>query len=262
MSAWKSCWIFGLGFCLLLLSATSSSLPAQSAEPQQLFAQATQQYLKGNFEQAARLYEEILQKGWESGEVYYNLGNSYYRQGNVAAAILNYERARRFLPGDSDLLRNLELANLRVVDKIEPLPEFLPVRWGKNFLQWLPSRAWLWLGMFFYWGATALLAGWLLLRSTLVRRWLLRGVISSSAVALLSFLLFGGSYWLERSQVPAIIMASEAQARSAPGAGANEVFRVHAGTRVRTGTRTSEWTEIILADGKVGWVPSGSLELI
>jgi len=227
-----------------------------------LFAQANLEYRNENFGESIRLYEQIKSNGWESGELYYNLGNAYFRESKLGPAILNYERARSFLPGESDLSRNLEIANLRVVDKIEPLPEFLPVRWMKAFLRLFTARSWVVLALSLYWCAILSLVTWRLLATPSFRRWLVRAALSTALAGGISASLLAGRLWLDRSQVPAIVMVPEVEALSAPAAGATEVFRIHEGTRVRIGTRSSEWSEIILPDGKVGWIPSQAIELI
>ena len=239
-----------------------AQLPVLGQDAEALFVQANLEYREEDFGEAIRLYEQIKNNGWESGELYYNLGNAYFRESKLGPAILNYERARGFLPGDSDLSRNLEIANLRIVDKIEPLLEFLPVRWMKAFLRLFPARSWVVLGLAFYWCAILSIVAWRLLGTSSLSRWLVRAAISSALAGVISAGLLTGRIWLDRSQVPAVVMVPEVEALSAPAAGATEVFRIHEGTRLRIGTRSSDWSEIILPDGKVGWIPSQAIELV
>ena len=251
--------------CCLFVPLTLSflalfSLQAQDVES--LFEQANMQCREENFSATIRLYEQIQSSGWESGELYYNLGNAYFRESKLGLAILNYERAKRFFPADSNLSRNLEIANLRVIDKIETLPEFLLISWTKSFLRSLTVGSWVVLILVFYWCAVLSLSAWCLFSTPSLRRWLLRGEISAALVGVVTASLLAGRMWLDRSEIPAIVMVSEVEALSAPAAGATEVFRIHEGTRVRTGTRNSDWSEIILPDGKVGWIPSEAIELI
>ena len=79
-------------------------------------------YQQGKFAEAVAAYEAILQAGYTGGELSFNLGNAYYKQGNMGKAILHFERALRFLPADDDVRHNLQLANLQIVDRIDPAP--------------------------------------------------------------------------------------------------------------------------------------------
>jgi len=103
--------------------------------------QANELYTSGNFKEAAQRYEAIIGQGYTSAEVYYNLGNAYFKMKDIPAAILNYERANLLSPKDEDIQFNLDLARTYVVDKIEPLPEFMLVIAAKNFRSWW--RKWL-----------------------------------------------------------------------------------------------------------------------
>src|SRR5947209_3472912 len=95
----------------------------------ELFYKANDFYQKRDYENAAKNYESITKQGYESAEVYYNLGNCYYKTNNIPLAILNYERAIKLAPGDEDIDMNLKIANLKIIDKIEPLPPLFFKNW-------------------------------------------------------------------------------------------------------------------------------------
>src|SRR6266849_1193138 len=119
-----------LAACLLLLSVQAGF--AQEARLE--FNQANQLYRDAQYDKAARLYEQVVKNGYESPALYYNLGNCYFKLRNIPASILNYERARRLSPHDDDISYNLRLANQRVVDKIEPLPQLFLVDWWNGYI--------------------------------------------------------------------------------------------------------------------------------
>ena len=102
---------------LLALLFTSSQLWAQ-----QMKAEADSAYINKEYAKAIEIYESMLQQG-ESGEVYYNLGNAYFKQDELGKAILNYERALLLQPGNSDINANLDMARAKTVDKVNPNPE-------------------------------------------------------------------------------------------------------------------------------------------
>jgi tetratricopeptide (TPR) repeat protein len=106
----------------MILLAVVAAAPLQAQTPESLFLRGNALYQQGKYAEAREAYQEILKAGYVGGEVFFNLGNAYYKEGDIARAILNYERARRFIPGDDDLLHNLQLANLQIADRIEPAP--------------------------------------------------------------------------------------------------------------------------------------------
>ena len=118
VSAWR---VFP-GLFLLTLCLMSTAGPVWAQSPEQSFDQANLLYQQNKFGEARDAYEAIVHEGFVSGELYYNLGNAYYKTGDLGKAILNFERALRFMPNDDDLKHNLQLANLMIVDRIEPTP--------------------------------------------------------------------------------------------------------------------------------------------
>ena len=94
------------------------------------------------YEQAAELYQQVIDAGLVAPELYYNLGNAYFKQHNIPMAILNYERALQLDPGNEDIKYNLELARTYVSDKIETLPRFFLVEWYHWFLERMSSDGW------------------------------------------------------------------------------------------------------------------------
>src|SRR5713101_7431323 len=125
---------------LVVFVFIGQSLLAQEASLQ--FGQANQLYRDGKYEKAAGVYEQIINNGYEGAALYYNLGNAYFKLKNIPSAILSYERARRLDPHDEEILYNLRLANLRVVDKIEPIPQIFFVEWWHSLMNSFSSSGW------------------------------------------------------------------------------------------------------------------------
>ena len=147
-----SCWKRGVHgrrgdlfnwFLMLLINFLSLNGFAQVDEVKQIGDQA---YLNGSIDSAITTYESILAQEYESAEVYFNLGNAYYKSKDIANTILNYERALKLAPNDEDIQFNLRLANLRTVDKIEAVPEFKLFSIMRKSYQLLPMDSWAWLG--------------------------------------------------------------------------------------------------------------------
>ena len=243
--------------------AAAAFAPVPLTAQDALFDEGNRLYQEGDFGGAAASYEAVLAGGFESAEVYYNLGNAHFRLGSVGLAVLNYERAARLNPRGEDIQANLALVGQMLQDRIEPLPRF----WVLSVVDWwmtliprgrlgpLVALCYLALGV-----ATVLLVlgrprGW--------HSALRRAVYASLAATI----LLGGTLLARETGLgqpeEAVVMRTEARVLSAPSEeGGLTVFTVHEGTRVRIDRRAEDWAEIVLADGKVGWLPLSALEVI
>ncbi len=220
-------------------------------------------YQEGAFEEALASYLRLEEAGFESGEVYYNIGNTYFKLGDVAQSILYYERARRLLPGDQDVQANLDLARSLTVDEIEPLPRF----WLFSAVEWwvglLPRTLLIALVAASYLVGTGVVLLLILKRGAPMALWGGRIALASGAV----FLLFGlnlavREFELGRAQ-EAVVLQPQVDVLSAPLDDETlTIFTVHEGTKVRIDRLSEEWAEVVLEDGRVGWVPVGVLETI
>lgn len=227
-----------------------------------LFVRANDLYRAGGFDQAAQQYEAILAQGVVSGEVQFNLGNAYYRQGEVGRAILAYERAARLMPSDDDVRHNLHLSRLRAVDRIDPVPEFFFVSWLRVASEYIPvSRARV---IFFaFW---AILFGSLAVlylgRSLALIKWSRLVFFISVPCALLFGILFFSQSVALREENAGIIVTPTVTAKSSPDASGSDAFVIHEGLKVEMATTVDGWTRVTLADGKVGWVRMRDVEKI
>ena len=243
-----------------ILVASATPAPAQEAAVE--FSAANELYRSVKYEEAARAYERIVANGYESAALYYNLGNAWFKAGNVPAAILNYERAKRLAPGDEDVLHNLRLANLRIVDRIDPIPRLFFVEWWEALVGSASASGWGTAAIVTLWGAAILFGAFRLLRGRMARQLtLLPGVLLFlfSAFAFTAGGIQGGR---EISEGEAILFAATAPVKSAPDAQSTDLFVLHEGVKVDVLDRVGDWRKIRLADGKVGWLPAGDLTVI
>jgi len=119
------------GHSAVAAASVGGALPPQES----LFAEGNRLYQEGDFAAAAASYDAVIKGGFESAEVYYNLGNAHFRLGETARAVLNYRRAARLDPGNDDIRANLALVSQRLQDRIEPLPRF----WLLTVFDWWMS---------------------------------------------------------------------------------------------------------------------------
>lgn len=226
------------------------------------FDSASVAYERSEFERAAELWENVAASGYESGELYFNLGNSYYKMDQIGKAILNYERALKFMPNDEDVQFNLQLANQHTSDKIETVPDLFLDQWWQTVLT-MHSEA--------RWSAYAILCFFLAFAS------LLLFLFSSASInrligfwsAVVLFLLTALTFFIARSaghsletKDRAVIMATSAEIRNAPADNGTKLFLLHEGTVVSTPDSSGGWVKIELTPEKVGWIKKESIAFI
>lgn len=241
--------------------AGSAQEGAEGPDPHALVAEGNRLYQEENFEGAIEAYRSVLDTGLESGDLYFNLGNAWFRAGELGPAILAWERAARFLPGDPDVRANLELARSLTVDEVTPQEPFWLFQLWDGWVHLLPrdlllavvALAWLLTG-----GA---LVARVLSRRPARRRRAARTALGSGTL----FVLFGISLLVRETGLGspdvAIVMADQVSVQSAPVADADQtLFTVHEGLRVAVARRTDAWAEVTLEDGRVGWLPLESIE--
>jgi len=227
-----------------------------------LLIKANIHYIDGNFDKAAELYQTLVDSGYQNAELYYNLGNSYFKLNRIPYAILNFERAYRLKPNDEDILFNLEFARTFTVDRIEPLPIFFLTKWYRMARAILTSNGWAWTSLFFL-ALTFTFALYFWFSS---RGWIKRLTFASGILTLLltimSMVFSAQEKHKENLRNQAIIFQQAVSVRSSPGETGKDIFILHSGTKVEITKALGQWVEIRIADGNKGWVPSETLELI
>jgi tetratricopeptide (TPR) repeat protein len=226
------------------------------------FDRANQLYRQGEYQQAASIYEQIVSNGYESVALYFNLGNTYFKLNDIPSAILNYERAKRLSPTDDDVLYNLRLANARVVDRIDPVPELFFVEWWHRFINALSSDSWAIMAVLGMWCVAAASGGFMLGRSLLARRISFLSVVFAALIAACGFVGSMQRSKIEQNSSDAIVFAHVVTIKSAPDSQSTDLFIIHGGVKAELLDAVGEWRKIRLADGKVGWLNAESLRII
>ncbi len=226
------------------------------------FEQANQDYRSGDFKEAAKVYEAIARSGYENPMLEYNLGNAYFKLQDIPSAILHFERAKRLAPHDDDILYNLRLANLRVTDKIEPVPRLFFEEWWRSAMSLFSADSWSLIGICGLW-LTAVGAGvFIVSRSYLLRKTTFLVTLLLAAATLVSYVGMFEQLHREESEQHAIIFSPSVAVKSAPDAQSVDLFVLHEGVNVELLDAVGEWGKIRLADGKVGWLLSSSVQVI
>jgi tetratricopeptide (TPR) repeat protein len=264
-SSMKKTPVKATALALLLLIGLPFAAQAQEtvSYPDSLWKAGVEAYTAGNYAQALQDWEDVRATGLMSKELYYNLGNAYFKTGEIAPAILWYERALRLDPSDTDVRYNLDFARAQTQDKIDEVPEIFFEQWGHALCYLLPSNTWAVLGLVFF-GLTVLLVLLFLLGRTSTQRRV--GFFAAIVTFLLAFLGWDFAQWQRteaQRQDMAIVMRPVSSVKSSPTAeGAKDLFILHEGTRVKILDNVSGFSNIELADGRQGWIPIGEIEVI
>lgn len=221
-------------------------------------------YNTGDYALAVEIYEKCIKEQGESADLYYNLGNAYYKDSmQLGKAILNYERALKLNPDHEDAIHNLEFANSKIADEVTPDSEFFLLQWIDYFVSFLSINTWTILGLASF--VVMLLAILLFLFSESIG---MRKTGFFGAIALLFVCIIANlSAWridhnLNNSK-SAIILSPSVEVRSGPDESSTLLFILHEGTKVNiVSEELNDWKEIKVSGNKVGWIPAEALEVI
>ena len=223
---------------------------------------ADTEYQKGNYQQAIRDYEEILKNG-ESAEIYFNLGNAYYRTDNITKAVLNYERARLLSPGDDDINFNLQFARSKTIDKITPESEMFFVTWYKSLVNFTSVDNWAKTGILCIVMALLLVLLYLFGPQLMLRKIGFFGGLAFFVIFLLSNLFAFQQKQALDNRTGAIIMTPSVNIKKTPAKNSADQFVLHEGTRVDIIDKgMTDWRCIRVGDGREGWIETKAIEEI
>jgi hypothetical protein len=243
----------------MLLASSPSTAPTEK------MLTANQLYDNGHYAQAAQAYQQLVDQGVVDGALYYNLGNAYYRQGDYGRAILNYRHAQHLLPRDPDVEANLALARAQAVDQFEAVENGgLLSGPGTAVQSWLTTNelamaalgAWiLFVFLVILFGSARTGSGW--------RRALQYALVIVGIVLVVGILALGSSLYLGNDRSEGVIVATEVDVTSGPGAQYVAEFTLHSGAEVQLVEVRSNWVRLALPGGGLeGWVPANAVEAL
>ena len=241
-------------FAVSIFSVTTSSAVTK--------VEADSAYARGEYQQAIKDYEALLKQG-ASADLYYNLGNAYYRTENITRAVLNYERALLLSPGDRDIRFNLQIAQAKTIDKIVPESEMFFFTWYRSLVNLMSVDGWARTSLV----SLALLIVLLLIYLFSDRIWLRKIGFFGGIVLLLLFVMSNVFAWQQKQNLlyrkGAIVIVPSVTVKSTPASNGTDLFVLHEGTKVNiTDGSMKGWKEIRIADGKEGWIESKQIEEI
>ena len=237
-----------------LIFILSLFICSQNFASEKVFELGNKQYVNENYSAAISLYDSILISGMESSELYYNLGNCHYKTNDWANSIWHYEKSLQ-LNNNEKTKHNLELVKLKIIDRIEPLPQLFYKKWWINLTQSLSTQVWQILTLF---GMGFLFILQLINQFTLLKSKLITKIFSAITVIIL--LITQTSYHNNFIIKEAIIFSETTTVNSAPTISSTNLFTLHAGSKVEIIDTIGDWINIKIANGNSGWIAQNSIK--
>lgn len=242
----------------LLLMTIANSLFSQSVDS--LFVTANNLYKNEKFEEAIKQYKQIESQEVVSSELYYNLGNSYYKLNKVGPSIYYYEKALKLDPLNQDVKNNLVFAKRLALDNIEELPQTVLQKFNKKYLQKLSYNQWAVVVIVFsFLGGLLFLLYYFAYSSSRKRLFFVTSMTCFILLAISIFITYN-QYSFSKKNKEAIVFAEKTEVHNAPTLNSEEVFTLHEGTKVIVLDAVDNWKKIKLADGKLGWIIASEIK--
>nr|WP_294773501.1 tetratricopeptide repeat protein [uncultured Flavobacterium sp.] len=224
--------------------------------------QGNEYYQKENYQAAVNSFESILDSGKESAEVYFNLGNAYYKLHQVAPAIYNYEKALLLSPNDEEIKTNLDFARKMTIDDIKVIPKVGFQKLLSDFTSQYHYDTWAWIAVVFAFLFLAFFAGYYFSQKTVLKRVFFFGMFGW----LVGIGLAVASGFYERSRMenekPAIIFAETAALKNEPKVNSPDATVLHEGTKVYILESIANWKKVELTDETKGWIEDSAIKEI
>jgi tetratricopeptide (TPR) repeat protein len=234
----------------------------QAQEKDSILFRAGQFYQQNEFSKAIAEYHSLTDLGWASAELFYNLGNAYFKNHDIKSAILYFERAKRLAPNDEAIDFNLNLSRSLIFDKVEAVPELFLFTWGKAIRDWMTVRDWAWWSIGCFAAMLTLGLLFLFVRNMSVRRLALGIGVFCFMLSLVTF-TFG---YFQKANIErtdeAIVFVPSVTLKSSPDDSGNNLFILHEGIKARIEHKINEWCEVRIDDGNKGWMRISELRII
>jgi len=253
---------FRMTVLLLLFFVTFSTFAQTGVSHERLMQTANNAYNEGLYDSAINVYHQIEQDKIESAGLFYNLGNAYFKNNDIASAILYYEKAKKLDPNNEDIQYNLNVANSMIVDKIEKVPELFFERWWSYFYNMFSPDTWTLLSLASWFVLVFFVGIFILTKRRSLRKLAFYLGLLFLFTSVATFGLASQKYYYGKENKEAIIFTPTVTVKSSPTMNAVDLFVVHEGTKIQILDELQDWVKIRIADGSVGWLPVGTIRVI
>ena len=247
--------------CILFLAFITIYTFVQAESPA-TFALANEQYEAGKYEEAITQYKTLIEEGYDSADLYYNLGNAYFRKNKLPEAVLYFEKAALRSPRDQDIQHNLSIAKDKLPDQFEVIPGFFIGRWWNSLRSIMGPTGWGIMGLLFLWTGIGGLALWLRGGNRKIRK---QGFTVGVMLTLLSIIPFSLGFDAAKTikhSTQGVIMTAEVELKSAPDEVSKAILTLHGGTTISILDEIGSWKKVRLSNGEEGWLENDTFEMI
>jgi len=220
------------------------------------FKQANEEYNKGNYTKAITLYDSIISNNLESSELYYNLGNCYYKTQDWANTVWHYEKSLKLNPNNYNAIYNLQLTKIKIKDQIEALPEIFYKKWWKNFTSLTTTKIW---------QILLIISIWVILIHQLIKRiFNYKNIYLSYLLNILLIILLCATYSsnLQYNKKEAVIFSKSVIVNSAPTVNSTNLFSLNSGTKIEVIDKIGDWINIKIINGNIGWIKESDCKIL
>jgi tetratricopeptide (TPR) repeat protein len=222
--------------------------------PDELMKSANNFYQSENYQLSIESYQKILGQGFESGALYFNLGNAYFKSGKLGYAIYCYEKGLKLEPNDEDLSYNLRIAQTRTFDKITELPKLFIIAWWEGLVTSLSISAWSFIVILIFWILLISIAVYYFSRNPNFQRISFLSSSISLAVLIVVVVLLFARVNREAATNYGILLQQTYSVKVSPDVKGSDAFIIHEGIKFSIEDHVNDWVKIRLVDGKIGWI--------
>ena len=244
---------------LYLFLIAGTLLPVQAADT---YSNANTAYEKGQYDEAVTLYHQLLDEEGKAAVVHYNLGNAYFKQSQYGKAILHYEKALQLDRKMNDAKFNLDIANSRIRDKMEPIKQPILYIFWYNITRLLYPHQWALLALIGGWVALGGGILFVLKRHTPLRRTAVYTILYAGILTVMLAVIAWSAEAMEQQQAAGIIMEPTVILNSEPSENSTNLFILHEGLKLRILDTDNDWLYVAMPDGNLGWVRSATIARI
>ncbi|MBO4370387.1 MAG: tetratricopeptide repeat protein [Paludibacteraceae bacterium] len=223
------------------------------------YNEANALYATEKYAEAIDAYEQLVATGYASADLYYNLGNAYYRTGQLGLSVLNYERALRLEPDNDDVRHNLEFVRRQTVDRIDVISPVFFVGWWRAVRNWFSPDTWAWTCVVCFALLLVMLGLYFFSRRLIVRKVGFTIAIVALVFTMIAFCLAAQAKSAALDTTQAIICQPTVTLKSSPDRSGTDLFLLHEGTKVVIKDALGEWVEVSIDNGNTGWLPAVSI---
>lgn len=226
------------------------------------FDKANELYQQENYQEAVRTYEQILENGQHSVELYYNLGNAYYKLNKIAPAIYNYEKALLLQPNNSDVKNNLKFAQNMMIDSFSEVPKVGFSNWVSGFTSVYHYDIWANIAIGFSFLVMLSFVGYYFISRMALKRTFFGLALLFLVCSILSVIIASFEKNQTENYNPAIVFSESVAVKSEPNANSSNAALIHEGTKVYVLESLDDYYKVELPNGMSGWLLKNSVRTL